>query len=110
MVVVSAKSDKYDVMSRPKPTIILEYANKKNFKVEQVLDAEAIWAVFFKNKPFNLKSGSLVSNYPGPKYKKTSFSNPGHAINLAKKLNKLFKCEDFQVVKLTAGEIVKWQD
>lgn len=103
------KIDKYDVMSRPKPTILLEYTNKKNFKVDQVLDAEAIWAVFHKDKPFNLKSGSLVSNYPGPKYKKTSFSNPGHAINLAKKLNKLFKTNDFQVVKLTSGEIVNWQ-
>jgi hypothetical protein len=36
-----------------------------------------------------------------------SFSNPGHAINLAKKLNKTFNCEDFQVVRLTAGEIIK---
>jgi len=96
-------------MSRPKPTIILEYANKKSFKVEQILDAEAIWAVFYKEKPFNLKTSSLVSSYPGPKYKKTAFSNPGHAINLAKKLNQMFKVEDFQVVKLTAGEIVKWQ-
>lgn len=95
-------------MSRPKPTVILEYVNKKNFKSEQVLDAEAIWAVFYKNKPFNLKSGSLVSNYPGPKYKKTAFSNPGHAINLAKKLNTMFKTTDFQVVKLTAGDIVEW--
>lgn len=91
-------------MSRPKPTVILEYTNKKTYKVEQVLDSEAIWAVFYKNQPFNLKSSSLVSNYPGPKYKKTSFSNQGHAINLAKKLNTLFKSEDFIVVKLTKGE------
>ena len=35
-------------MSRPKPKIILEYANKDNFKVEQILDSEAIWAVFYK--------------------------------------------------------------
>lgn len=96
-------------MSRPKPTVILEYANKKTYKVEQILEADAIWAVFFQEKPFNLKSSSLVSNYPGPKYKKTSFSNPGHAINLAKKLNHLFKSEDFKVVKLTSGEIMKWQ-
>lgn len=94
-------------MSRPKPTVILEYTNKKNYKVEQILEAEAIWAVFYKGKPFNLKSSSLVSNYPGPKYKKTAFSNPGHAHNLAKKLNTMFKTEDFQVVKLTEGEILK---
>lgn len=95
-------------MSRPKPTIILEYVNKKTFKSEQILDAEAIWAVFYKDRPFNLKSGSIVSSYPGPKYKKTAFSNPGHAVNLAKKLNKLFKTTDFQVVKLTDGETVSW--
>jgi len=96
-------------MSRPKPTVILEYVNKKNYKMEQVLEAEAIWAVFYKEKPFNLKSSSVVSNYPGPKYKKTSFSNPGHAHNLAKKLNKMFKTEDFQVIKLTSGEVIEWQ-
>lgn len=96
-------------MSRPKPTVILEYVNKKNYKMEQVLEADAIWAVFYKQKPFNLKSSSVVSNYPGPKYKKTAFSNPGHAHNLAKKLNAMFKTEDFQVVKLTSGEVIEWQ-
>jgi hypothetical protein len=49
----------------------------------------------------------MVASYPGPKYKKVSFSNPGHARNLAKKLNKLFKTTDFSVVKLTHGETVK---
>lgn len=93
-------------MSRPKPKVLLEYANKDNFKVEQVLESEAIWAVFYKGQPFNLKSGSLVTSYPGPKYKKVSFSNPGHAHNLAKKLNRMFKSIDFQVVKLTQGEII----
>ena len=94
-------------MSRPKPNVLLEYINKKNYRSEQVLDAEAIWAVFYKDKPFNLKSSNALTNYPGPKYKKTSFSNPGHAINLAKKLNELFNCQDFCVVKLTAGEVVE---
>lgn len=94
-------------MSRPKPNILLEYTNKENFKIEQILESEAIWAVFYKGKPFNLKSGSMVTSYPGPKYKKVSFSNPGHARNLAKKLNKLFKTTDFSVVKLTEGEKVE---
>jgi hypothetical protein len=93
-------------MSRPKPRVILEYANKENFKIEQILESEAIWAVFYKGRPFNLKSGSMIASYPGPKYKKVSFSNPGHARNLAKKLNRLFKCQDFTVYKLTDGEQV----
>ena len=41
--------------------------------------------------------------YASPKYKKVSFSNPGHAINLAKKLNVLFKCDKFTVVLMNAG-------
>ena len=90
-------------MSRPKPKILLEYTSKSTYRTEQILDSDAIWAVFYKDEPFNLKSASSVSNYPGPKYKKVSFSNQGHAINLAKKLNKLFNSEDFTVVKLTAG-------
>lgn len=94
-------------MSRPKPKVLLEYANKDNYKVDQILESEAIWAVFYKGAPFNLKSGSLVASYPGPKYKKVSFSNPGHAHNLAKKLNKMFKTKDFEVIKLTSGEVVK---
>jgi hypothetical protein len=91
-------------MSRPKPTIILEHNNRENYKVEQILESEAIWAVFYQKKPFNLKSGSSVSSYPGPKYKKVSFSNPGHARNLAKKLNKLFNTNDFAVYRLTNGD------
>ncbi len=94
-------------MSRPKPDIILEYTNRKTYKSEQVLNAEAIWAVFYQGKPFNLKSFNALTNYPGPKYKKTSFSNPGHALNLAKKLNAMFKSQDFEVYKLSAGEKVE---
>ena len=77
-------------MSRPKPNIVLENINKSNFKSDQILEAEAIWAVFYHGKPFNLKSQNSLGGYAGSKYKKVSFSNPGHARNLAKKLNSLF--------------------
>ena len=97
----------YAYMSRPKPKVLLEQTNKKTYKTDQILDSEAIWAVFYKNQPFNLKTFNSLTSYPGPKYKKVSFSNPGHAINLAKKLNKVFNCTEFTVVKLTAGETLK---
>ena len=93
-------------MSRPKPTVLLEHIDKKTYRAEQVLDAEAIWAVFYNGKPFNLKSLNSITNYPGPKYKKVSFSNPGHAHNLAKKLNDMFNTDEFKVYMLTTGEIV----
>jgi hypothetical protein len=92
-------------MSRPKPKILLEDINKKTYKVEQVLDSEAIWAVFYQSKAFNLKSSNMLTSYPGPKYKKTSFSNPGHAHNLAKKLNNLFDTDEFAVYRLTEGTL-----
>jgi hypothetical protein len=91
-------------MSRPKPKVLLEVTSKKTYKTEQVLEAEAIWAVFYKDQPVNLKTTSLVAQQVGPKYKKVSFSNSGHAFNLAEKLNKLFNCEDFAVYKLTTGQ------
>jgi hypothetical protein len=91
-------------MSRPKPTVLMEITSKKTYKTEQVLEAEAIWAVFYKGKPVNLKTTSIVAHQLGPKYKKVSFSNSGHAINLAEKLNKMFNCTDFAVFKLTTGE------
>ena len=94
-------------MSRPKPNILLEYVNKKTYRTEQVLQARAIWAVFYQNKPFNLKSANILTNYPGPKYKKVSFSNPGHAHNLAKKLNDMFNTTEFEVVELVEGQVVK---
>jgi hypothetical protein len=93
-------------MSRPKPTVLLEYVNKSNFKSEQVLSSEGIWAVFYEGKPINLKNQNILIAYPGPKYKKVSFSNPGHAINLAKKLNTLFKTDKFTVVILKQGDQV----
>ena len=93
-------------MSRPKPIVLLEHIDKKTYKSDQVLRADAIWAVFYNGAPFNLKSANMLTNYPGPKYKKVSFSNPGHAINLAKKLNDLFNCDEFTVVQLTQGKTI----
>ena len=91
-------------MSRPKPKVLVEITNKTTYKTEQVLAAEGIWAVFFDGAPINLKTSNMLVQYPGPKYKKVSFSNQGHAINLAKKLNTQFKTDKFSVVLLKQGE------
>lgn len=93
-------------MARPKPELLLESVNKKNYRSEQVLKSEAIYAVFYQGSPINLRSLNTLISYPGPKYKKTSFPNVGSAFNLADRLNKLFHTDDFEVVKLTDGEVV----
>ena len=91
-------------MSRPKPQVLVELATKSTYKTEQVLASEGIWAVFYNGEPINLKTSNLLVQYPGPKYKKVSFSNPGHAKNLARKLNTQFRTDKFTVVLLKSGD------
>ena len=90
-------------MSRPKPSILMSRVDSKTFKAEQVLEASAIYAVFLDDRPINLRSIHTTIDL-GPKYKKCSFSNKGHAFNLAIKLNKLFRTDRFSVHKLSQGE------
>lgn len=97
-------------MSRPKPTILLSNTNSTTYKSEQILEADAIYAVFYKGKPINMRSLNSLIDYPGPKYKKCSFSNSGHAFNLADRLNKMFKTTEFEVFKLTEGVKITEQD
>ena len=93
-------------MSRPKPTVILENLDKATYKCDQVLASEGIWAVYYDGRPVNLKTQNILVSYPGPKYRKVSFSNPGHAISLAKKLNTQFRTDKFTVVLLNQGSVV----
>lgn len=91
-------------MSRPKPNIILSYTDPKSYKSEEILEATGIYAVFYDNKPINLRTLNSLVSYPGPKYRKVSFSNPGHAFNLCTKLNSMFKTDKFTVVLLVSGQ------
>ena len=97
-------------MARPKPIILLEHTDSKTYRSEQILKADAIYAVYFEGEAINLRSLNSLVNFPGPKYKKCSFSNPGHAINLAQRLNKLFKTDKFEVYKLSQGERIELEE
>lgn len=94
-------------MSRPKPSIILSHTDPRSHIAEQVLKADAIYAVFHDGNPINLRTTHTLLNDRGAKYKKNSFSNPGHAFNLAEKLNALFKTDSFHVYELTAGKRIE---
>jgi len=93
-------------MARPKPTVLLEHTDQ-SFRSEQILDADAIYAVFYQGTPINLKSFNSLVDSPGAKYKKTSFSNPGHAFNLCERLNTKFNTNEFTVEKLVSGERIE---
>ena len=90
-------------MSRTQPKVILEIVDKKTYKCDQIVEAAGIWAVFYDNQPINLKSAHYLDSEAVPKYKKTSFSNPGHARNLCRKLNTQFKTDKFSVVFMNNG-------
>lgn len=93
-------------MSRTQPKVILELVDKKTYKCDQIVEASGIWAVFYDGQPINLKSQHYLSADTAPKYKKTSFSNPGHARNLCRKLNSQFKTNKFTVVFMNSGRVV----
>lgn len=95
-------------MSRPKPSILLSRVDPKTFKAEQILKAAAIYAVFHDGQPINLRSIHTAADL-GHKYKKTAFSNPGHAFNLCDKLNALFRTNKFAVHMLTEGPKIEEQ-
>lgn len=90
-------------MSRTQAKILLEIVDKKTYKADQIVEASGIWAVFYDDQPINLKNTHYLDSSVVPKYKKTSFSNPGHARNLCRKLNAQFKTEKFSVVFLSKG-------
>jgi hypothetical protein len=52
-------------MARPKPNIILDQVDK-SYNSEQILEADAIYAVYYENKPINLRTMNTLVNYPGP--------------------------------------------
>ncbi len=90
-------------MARPQPDILME--NQENGLLVQILKAKHIYAVYYQEKPINLRTLNTLGR-SGLKYKKVSFSNPGHAFNLAERLNKLFETTDFEVYRFANGEQV----
>ena len=93
-------------MSRTQPKVILEIVDKATYKCDQIIEAAGIWVVAYDGQAFNLKSQHYLDVDDTPKYKKTSFSNPGHARNLCRKLNVQFKTDKFTVIFMNNGSTV----
>lgn len=94
-------------MSRPKPRVILTNTNQKTYISEQVLAVKAIYSVCYDGRPISLKAVHSLLSEQTPKYRRTCFpESPGHALNLADKLNKLFKTDKFEVYEMTPQQKV----
>jgi hypothetical protein len=94
-------------MSRPRPKIILEDIDE-NMSSFQVVEADAIYTVYYGSQAVGVKANRNIEipQWQGWKYLKTSFPNPGHAFNLAEKLNQRFKTDLFVVRRMEPGRII----
>jgi hypothetical protein len=93
-------------MARTQTKVLAEMVDKNTYKVDQIVEAYGVWSVFYDGQPINLKTSHYLNNESTPKYKKTNFSNPGHARNLCRKLNAQFKTNKFTVVFMNSGTVV----
>ncbi len=91
-------------MARPKPTVLLQHI-EDDLRGLEICHADALYCVFYKNQPFKMRTISNVDvpDYPGPKYSRVAFPEAGHAYRLRDKLNVLFGCSDFTVVRVNSG-------
>lgn len=86
-------------MSRSSPELLATL--EADGIIEYIIKAEAMYAIYYKGQPVNLKTNEGTG---ASKYRKVSFPNPGHAMRLAKKLNLRYKTLDFAVYTLNTGE------
>ncbi len=96
-------------MSRPKPTIILEHRDE-NYDAIQIIKAEYVYAITYKDKPIGIRTMNTLMNYPGPKYLKSTFTNSAHAFNRSDKLNEMFSTTDFNVAMMSPTKTVKREE
>lgn len=96
-------------MSRPKPTILLEHRDE-NYDAIQIIKAEYVYAITYKDKPVGIRTMNTLINYPGPKYLKSTFTNSAHAFNRRDKLNEIYNTTDFNVAIMAPTKTVQRED
>jgi hypothetical protein len=66
-----------------------------------IVESQGLWAVMYQDEPFGFRTEQTgVTELPDRKYPKTVYPNPGHAHNLARKLNRWFETDVFTVRKI----------
>ena len=94
-------------MSRPIPNVLLRDVDDTGRALE-VCDADGLYAVLYKGRPIKVRAlQNIEVSFLGPKYSKTAFPEPGHAFNLADKLNKKFNTTDFTVAIMSVSRTIK---
>lgn len=74
------------------------------YKSYEIIDGKEYYVIFYDGRPVNIK---IIRMNSFPFYHKMCFINKGFAIRLAKKLNKIFKTDKFEVWKVKKDEKVE---
>jgi len=93
-------------MARPKPSVLLDELEPSGMMFE-VCEADAVYSVYYQGKPIKIRRRDMTKRYPNSKYNKVSFPEPGHAFNLAERLNERFNTAEFTVVRLSGGRTIE---
>ena len=89
-------------MTRPlQPTLLSSTRNNTRLEITAAAESN-LYAVLYRGQPFGLRK-IAVNGYPPPKYPRTVFPSKSWADVLAKKMNTLFDCDDFEVVVIQIG-------
>ncbi len=86
-------------MARPSAEILLS-TQLDDFTGCDILAAQGLWAVLYRQQPINLKTSYWGERGEINKYLKVVYPNAKPAENLAKKLNKDFFTTEFTVKKI----------
>ena len=86
-------------MSRPNAEILLSI-NQTDVLSTDILTAQGLWAVLYKQGPINVKNKYWTNRGEMSKYIKSVFPSAAPANNLAKKLNDMFYTDEFSVKKV----------
>ena len=87
-------------MARPKPTIMLT-AEVDDGSTWDIMSAESYYVITYKDKPCGVRQHVNTMTTQGFKYQKLSYTNLGNAEAQARRLNKRFGCEDFDVMQVS---------
>jgi hypothetical protein len=90
---------------RPKPEILIEVTDRR-YRAVEICRGDGVFAVTYQGKPINVRRVNRLLD-GDLKYSRSVFVLSGHAFSLARKLNRLFGGNDFQVMKMTMGYFVE---
>jgi len=93
-------------MARPKPKVLMADLEPSGMMFE-VCEADAVYSVYYQGRPIKIRRRDMTKKYPNSKYNKVSFPEPGHAFNLAVRLNQRFNTLEFTVIRLSGGRIIE---